>query len=304
MTTTQIAALPARVQELLAGASIETSATDLAGLEKAKSHLPPGSDISITWMPKDTMAQRIAAAVAVREAGFEPIPHIAARFFESHADFERPLKDLAARAGVTKLFLIAGDVDKIRGPFANAIELIETGLIQTAGIREVGISAYPEGHPKISDALLDEAFDQKVEAARNQGLELFAISQLCFTAEPIIAMIKRLRAKGYDRPLRIGLAGPASFKTLIRFAAICGVGASAKALMSRGSMIAKLLTETGPDPVIRDLAEDRALDALGPLSLHFFPFGGLERTARWNAAVAQGRFTLSKDAGFQVQTGG
>ncbi len=127
-----------------------------------------------------------------------------------------------------------------------------------------------------------------MEAARNQGLELFAISQLCFQAEPIIAMIGKLRAKGYDKPIRLGLAGPASFKTLIRFAAICGVGASTKALVSRGSMIAKLLTETGPDPVIRALAEERALDGLGPLSLHFFPFGGLEKTARWAAARRRG----------------
>jgi methylenetetrahydrofolate reductase (NADPH) len=301
MATIAIENLSAKVRALCAGASIETAADDLAGLEKAAPYLTPGSDISITWMPNDALESRVAASLAIREAGFEPVPHIAARHIETHEAFERVLKDMAQKAGVKRLFLIAGDVDRIKGPFATANDLIDSGLIGQAGIREVGISAYPEGHPKIDDASLRAAFDDKLAAAKIHGLEIFAITQLCFEAPPIIAMIKDLRARGFDRPIRVGLAGPASLKTLARFALICGVGNSAKAMFSKGGMIAKLLKETGPDPVIRALAAED-LDALGPIALHFFPFGGLAKTARWSRTVADGRFTLPpRHDGFEVE---
>jgi methylenetetrahydrofolate reductase (NADPH) len=298
----ELAGLAERIGALAAGASIEMSARDLQELDRAAAWLKPGGAVSITWLPNDTMDQRVAGAAAVRAAGFEPVPHVAARFVESREDLELLLRRLVDEAGVRRLFLIAGDVKKPRGPFTSSLEVLRTGLIEAVGVGEVGVAAYPEGHPKIDDALLEASFRDKVALAGQTGVDLFAITQLCFEAAPIAATLRRLRAGGFARPIRIGLSGPASLSTLIKFAARCGVGASAKAIVSRGASIARLLVDAGPDPIIRDLAERAGPGELGNVSLHFFPFGGFERTAKWMRAVADGRFAIpTTQSGFHVE---
>ena len=83
--------------------------------------------------------------------------------------------------------------------------------------------------------------------------------------------------------VRVGVPGPANVKTLLRFAARCGVGASTKVMSKYGVSITRLLTTAGPDALIIDLA--RGLDPArhGEVLLHFYPFGGLVKTAEWIA---------------------
>jgi len=107
------------------------------------------------------------------------------------------------------------------------------------------------------------------------------VTQFGFDAEPILSWLEQLRGVGLHGLVRIGVPGPASVKTLLRFAARCGVGASAKVMSKYGASITKLLTTTGPDALVKELA--RGLDPArhGEVLLHFYPFGGLRRTAEW-----------------------
>ena len=68
-------------------------------------------------------------------------------------------------------------------------------------------------------------------------------------------------------------------------------------LTNRAGSVARLLTDTGPDPLIRDLAEHEALQTLEPLGLHIFPFGGLLKTCRYLHALSEGRFHISASGG-------
>ncbi len=90
----------------------------------------------------------------------------------------------------------------------------------------------------------------------------------------------RSAAKALTGPVRIGLAGPASIKTLLRFAARCGVGTSAKVVANYGLSITSLIGNAGPDPVIADLVPDLGPEH-GQVHLHFYPFGGLVKTNEW-----------------------
>jgi methylenetetrahydrofolate reductase (NADPH) len=112
------------------------------------------------------------------------------------------------------------------------------------------------------------------------------ITQFCFEAAPIVSWVQNFRARRADVPVRIGLAGPAGLATLMKFALRCGIGNSIKALSLRGPAIARLLTEAGPDRVIRDLAHSATgRPELAIAGLHFFPFGGFARTAEWAQAM-------------------
>ena len=292
----------AGIRALFDGVSIETSAKDRAGLEAATPHLTPGSDFFVTWMPNDTAERRLEACKAVRDAGFTPVPHIAVRFVESRDQLDQILGGLVEGAGVRKVLTIGGELDAPRGPYGQALDVIASGALKAAGIQDVCIGFYPEGHPKVSDSDLRTAFNAKAAAAKEQGLNVTGVSQMAFEAKPYLDIISQIRGDGHTFPLRLGVAGPAGLPTLIKFAAMCGVGASMKALTTRSSTITKLLTEAGPDPVIRGLAESPALPDLGALALHFFVFGGAEKTAKWMRAAREGRITLEpKGDGFSVE---
>jgi methylenetetrahydrofolate reductase (NADPH) len=280
--------------------SFELAAGDLKGLESAKPSLPVGTPISITWLPNGNHDARIATARALTDSGLVPVPHIAARRISSSVELDRLLARLADEAGVHRGFLIAGDMGNAQGTFGSSRQLLETGLFQRRGFKRIGIAGYPEGHPRIESELLQTELYSKLVTIRNAGMESEIVMQFCFEAAPIRQWLGALRQDFPSVPVRIGLAGPATIRTLIRFAKICGLGASARTIFSHGASIARLLNEAGPDPIIRDLMSDPDLHGSQTM-LHLFPFGGLERTSRWVAAVRSGNFSLSGgEIGFRV----
>ncbi|EZP83941.1 Methylenetetrahydrofolate reductase [Novosphingobium resinovorum] len=145
----------------------------------------------------------------------------------------------------------------------------------------MGISGYPEGHPDIDKAKLAQAMKDKLAALAEQGKQAEIMTQFAFDADAILLWLERIRQDGVTTPVRVGIPGPASVKKLVRFAARCGVGASAKVMMKYGTSITKLLSQAGPEQLIENLAErlDPALH--GEVMLHFYPFGGLVDTANF-----------------------
>src|SRR5258705_8055712 len=181
------------------------------------------------------------------------------------------------------------------GPFESCLALLETGLFQRHGIVHVGVAGYPEGHPKIAETALATALSAKKILAQRASLDLQVVTQFCFESEPVLGWAAKM--KGHGLPVRVGLSGPASLPRLLRFATLCGIGNSVRALKARPQAITRLLVEAGPETVVRDIARSGAAPIAG---VHFFCFGGLMRTARWLRAVREGRFELTPDGGFRV----
>ena len=100
--------------------------------------------------------------------------------------------------------------------------------------------------------------------------------------------------------MRIGLAGPTSLTTLLRYARRCGVRASALGLARNAGLMKRLLGVAAPDTIVRALAEANVDGRLGDVAPHLFSFGGVGATARWAAAAAAGRITLDRE-GFSVE---
>jgi methylenetetrahydrofolate reductase (NADPH) len=284
--TTQVNATLSQRQALLHGFSIEASSGEVA-IEAAASHLAPGSDVYLNWLPGDHHHRAVAAAASLRRGGLNPVPHVAARYLTGLTQLQDFLARLAGEAGVMQALVIGGDRERPVGPFETSLQLLETGLFEKHGITRVGIAGYPEGNPRISTQMLATALRAKLDRAAQAGLAPYIVTQFCFEAQPIVAWARALRDGGVTAPIRVGLAGPAGLATLMKFALRCGVGNSIRALSLRGPAIARLLTESGPERVIDELAHAAAADpALGFAGLHFFSFGGFTRTADW-ARTAQ-----------------
>ena len=261
--------------------SIEITGKDVDTLEEAAPFIPPGTQISITFLPNEGFDGRVRAAKLVRHLGFEPMPHISARRLTSKAELEEFLDHLATEAQIDRVFVVAGDPAQPHGPYGDALAVIRSELLARYGIRHVGISGYPEGHPVIGQDRLEQALDDKIATLGALGHSTSIVTQFGFAAEPVLGWLRDLRAKRVVAPVRIGVAGPTSLKTLLRFAARCGVGASASVMSKYGVSITRLLGTAGPDRLLDSLGTGLVPSVHGDVRLHFYPFGGVPRTAQW-----------------------
>ncbi|GGB38177.1 methylenetetrahydrofolate reductase [Sphingomonas metalli] len=271
-------ARPAR--NMVDGYSIEITAKDVAALEAAAPAMPGETPVAITFLPGEAMAARVAAAVRVRALGFEPMPHFSARRIVSADEFESYLAAVAEQAGVRRCFVVAGDPAEAEGPYFDSGALIASGAFERSGMRAIGIGGHPEGHPHMTAEQGWAVLQSKCAAITGRGMAPLIVTQFAFDAGAVLDWLAELRRRGIDAPVRLGVPGPAGIKTLVRFAARCGVGASAAVLGKYGISIGQLLGTAGPDRLLAALATGLGPQH-GPVRLHFYPFGGVEKTVAW-----------------------
>jgi methylenetetrahydrofolate reductase (NADPH) len=262
--------------------SLEATRPNAAEIAALAGLLPAGTPVYFSAVPTIEPHELVAAAALLRKAGLEPVVHIAARRIGSAEALRDLLAGLRDEADVRRLLVIGGDVDAA-GPFHDALAVIQKGRLRDAGIAEIGIGAYPEGHPRIPPGRLEAALDEKIAAARAQGLKVHIVSQFSFSPERILAWLKQLRISGIHCPVKVGMAGPTSVPALFRYAKRCGVSASMRGLMS--GVAASLVGHVGPDRILDALA---ATGGLGDAAPHYFSFGGTVETARYACEVARG----------------
>ena len=261
--------------------SLEATRPNAGEIAALADLLPPGTPVYFSAVPTITPQELIAAAALLRKSGLEPIVHIAARRIRVAADLQNLLASLRGEADVRRLLVIGGDVDT-SGPFPDALAVIQKGRLREAGIEEIGIGAYPEGHNRIAPGRLAVALDEKIATAAAHGLGVHIVSQFSFSPEHILAWLKQLRACGITKPVKVGMAGPTSVPGLMRYAKRCGVNASLRGLMAGAA--AGLLGNIGPDRIVETLA---LAGDLGDAAPHYFSFGGALETARYACSTSR-----------------
>ena len=286
MTATATKTPTQPLQRLLNNYSVEVVTKDQKGRDSAGTVLRPGVEVFVANLPTETPDSLVETCVQLRKAGLTPVPHIVSRNIRTAAGFENTMRRLSEEAGVTTCMVLGGDRDEAAGPYSQALQVIESGVMQKNGVKKIGIATHPEGHPRVPDEIMWPALAPKLEAARKSGLETFLVSQFTFDPAPHIALAERLRADGITAPLRVGVAGPAQRTTLIKYALMCGVGASLRALRERQDMAANMMTGETPEDLLRTVADaQEANPALGIDSVHFFTFGSIPRSVDFAEAL-------------------
>jgi len=265
---------------LLSSASVEVSSRGHQ-LQELRDKFARGTDVTITFLPGDNYRHNVETASALRRAGYNPVPHVAAREMPSREALDDFLARARGEADVTRIVLIAGDLALAKGPFRSSLDVCASGLIEASGILSVSVAGHPEGHPYLSAA---KAF-KVLEAWRDWGqltkIRVDVVTQFCFESAPILGWIGELDARGIGLPVIVGLAGPATPATLTKFALRCGIGNSMRSLRSQIGRFGRLLTDTGPDDVMRGL-QSAPKAATAPIAgFHLFPFGGLRKAGEW-----------------------
>jgi methylenetetrahydrofolate reductase (NADPH) len=267
-------------ENMVDGYSLEMTAKETEGLREAAPLILPRTQIAITFLPGEEMEQRVEAAVVVRELGFEPIAHLSARRLASEAELDKYLADLSAKAGLKRVFVIAGDPPEPEGPYSDSLQIIESGLLEKHGIEVVGVGGHPEGHPNNTKAELWDWMERKIAAVRAHGMTPLVVTQFAFDDDAIIEWLAEMRTRGIDVPVRLGVPGPAGIKRLLGFAKRCGVGASASVMKKYGVSITNLIGRAGPDKLVESLRTGLN-EKHGRVRLHFYPFGALTASAEW-----------------------
>ncbi|MFE8012317.1 methylenetetrahydrofolate reductase [Streptomyces antibioticus] len=268
---------------LLEDFSLEMTGKDVPKLQEAGGSIPPGTRINVTFLGNENLRMRVDAAREVKRLGFVPVPHISARRLGSRTEFEQFLAALRAEGACDNVFSVGGDPAHPEGPYEDSLALIESGLLTEYGVRHVGISGYPEGHPAITEDALWAALRNKSAVLAAQGLDGSVITQFGFDVDPVLTWIEQVRDHGIAIPIRIGVPGPAGVRRLMSYAARFGVGTSATIARKYGLSITNLMGTAGPDRFLSALAEGYDRERHGDIKIHFYTFGGLRATSEWIA---------------------
>jgi methylenetetrahydrofolate reductase (NADPH) len=244
--------------------------------------VPAGMTVAVTASPLKGLDPTIDLTERLAAHGYRVVPHLAARSVASDTHLAEIVARLKA-CGVDDVFVPGGDAPHPAGPFDGALPLLER-LTELGGpFRQVGITGYPESHPKIHDDVTVQAMWDKRRHAT------YIVSNVCFDGLVLGRWIQRIRGRGVTLPLYIGLATPADPARLLKMAAVAGASESARFITKHPSWILRFWLPGGYHP-------DRLLDRAAPVitapdagvaGLHLFTFNQLQQAEQWRRAALE-----------------
>lgn len=250
--------------------------------EQVAEHVPKDITLTVTASPKKGLGATLETAGQLAESGFKVSPHLSARLVVD----KWHLRDILQRMdeqGMREVFVIAGDAPVPAGEFTSAAELLVAMAEIGHGLDQIGITGYPESHPFISDEATVQAMNEKAPHAT------YITSQICFDPKVTSGWIKRVRGRGVDLPVYIGMPGVVKKQKLMRIAGSIGLGESARFLRKQRNVALRLLQPGGYKP-------DRLVDGLTPAiedpwygirGFHIYTFNELRETEAWRRRMLQ-----------------
>jgi methylenetetrahydrofolate reductase (NADPH) len=244
--------------------------------------VPAGMTVTITASPVKGLDPTVELAEKLAARGYRVVPHLAARSVTGQAHLDDIVARLTA-AGVDDVFVPGGDAAHPAGPFDGALPLLERLAEMGGPFGRIGITGYPESHPKIHDDVTVQAMWDKRRYAT------YIVSNVCFDAARLGRWISRIRERGVTLPLYVGLAGPAERGRLLRMAAVAGASESARFITRHPGWILRFWVPGGYSP---DRFLDRAAAAItapgsAVAGLHLFTFNQLQPAEQWRRAALE-----------------
>lgn len=237
--------------------------------------LPAGAVVTVTASPNKGMEATLDLAAELAEAGFDVTPHLSARLHRDRAHLESILAR-SAELGLRRAFVVGGDHPH-PGEFFDGLSLLRAMEQIGHPFREVGIPAYPEGHPLIPDSKLDRALSDKQPYAHHLA------TQMCFDAGAIRSFLAGARRRHIRLPALLGVPGVGGRMKLLQISARIGVGDSMKFLAKNARVVTKLMGPGGYDPgeLLEDLGDSLSDPTLAIDGLHVYTFNRCEATEAW-----------------------
>jgi methylenetetrahydrofolate reductase (NADPH) len=250
--------------------------------ESVVEHVPGDIALTVTASPRKGTWATVELAGRLAGHGYRVAPHLSARLIRDRSELEEILQRLR-EAGIKDAFVVAGDVEEPAGEFEGAAGLLRTMSEIGHDLEEVGITGYPESHPKISDEMTIQAMNEKAPYAT------YIISQICFDPEVTSEWARQVWLRGVELPIRVGMPGYVNRQKLMRIAAAIGLGESARFLTRQRNWLLKLFLPGGysPDRLLRGLKPGFADPESNVQGLHIYTFNEVEKTEAWRREMLE-----------------
>ena len=291
-----------QIIDFMSTTTLEVTPGGAAKIDDFRAVLRDGQIVYVTFLPGSDFRDTVSTVKKLKDQGMRPVPHFAARSIPTKDFFEENLKMLTSETGVEEALLIGGGVDNPVGEFTESMQILRLGLFEKYGIKSLGIAGHPEGSPDISEADVTKAMLDKNAYAKESPMHFYIATQFCFEADPLIEWDRKIRAQGNELPIHIGIPGLATIKTLMKHAQACGIGNSMRFIAKQARNVAKLMSVSEPDKLVRELAAYKATDPnCGIVQTHLYPLGGLKKSAAWLYAIRDGKIELNSKGGFKTE---
>jgi len=256
--------------------------------------VPSDLTVTVTASPAKGLDPTLDLTEKLAARGYRVVPHLSARLVRDDAH----LADVVARltsCGVDDVFVPAGDADPPAGRFDSALSLLDRLAEMGSPFSRVGVTGYPESHPKIGDDITIQAMWDKRHHAT------YLVSNLCLDPATLRTWIARVRTRGVTLPLFVGIAGPVDRARLLRMATTAGVTESARFLAGHTRWLLRLSTPAGynPDRLLARTGTALANPASAVEGLHIFTFNQVRQTEQWRRALLD-RLTGEKNGPARV----
>jgi len=258
-------------------------------------HINKKNKIFVTYLPESNEKEIFSAVDFVESKGFTPIVHLPARTMRDINHVEDFLMNIRKLTKSHDILIIGGGGNQV-GSIKSSLDILESGLLEKYNFYKIKVAGHPEGSPDIKDDVLKKFLLAKQEIHDSKELDLEIVTQFFFQSDPFIKWDVFLDSIGVNLPVRVGFPGPATFKTLLNFGLMSGVGNSLNFLKKNSNKIGDLLVKTTNDKLLIELvAAGKLSKSKRPNSFHCYPFGGFEKTCHWLTAIQNGDFIVEND---------
>jgi methylenetetrahydrofolate reductase (NADPH) len=242
--------------------------------------VPKSITVTVTASPTKGLDSTLDLTERLARQGYRVVPHISARLVADEVHL-KDIVDVLQGIGVEDVFVPAGDADPPAGKYLGALSVLTELTEMGRPFPSVGITGYPESHPAIEDDVTVQSMWDKRHHAT------YIVSNLCFDPAVLAKWIARVRRRGVDLPIQMGIAGPVERTKLLKMATKIGVGESTRFLSKHVSWFLRFAAPGGYSP-------ERLLDRCAPAltapdarvsGLHLFTFNQVAETERWRTEL-------------------
>jgi len=244
--------------------------------EQILKHVPREVTVTVTSSPRRGVEATLGLAERLARNGFTVVPHIAARLVRDEAHVKEILARVVAMGG-RGVFVIAGDAQESVGNFPDSVALLMAMKAEPNGPSQFGVTGYPERHGFIEDDVTIQAMWDK------RRLATYIVSNLCFDPRVVKKWVARVRRRGVELPIHIGMAGVADPAKLLRVSSKIGLTESARFLRGHSNWFLRMVQPGGyvPERFAAGLMPDLAAPERKVAGIHLFTFNEIEPTERW-----------------------
>ena len=258
--------------------------------ELVVAHLDRDVTLTVTSSPRRGLEATLQLAERLARLGYPTVPHLAARQVVDASHLAEIVSRLRA-VGIDDVFVPAGDADAPAGEFQTAYEMLRALDELGQPFSQRGVTAYPESHPSISDDVTVQSMWEKRHYAT------YLVSNMCFNPSVLRRWIRRVRARGVELPLYLGLAGPVEQAKLVRVATRIGVADSARFASGHLRSVLRLGAPGAYSPtrLLEQLDATLTNPASRVAGLHLFTFNQVAETEAWRRNLLARRATALAD---------